>query len=66
MKSILRALAIAALVVPFSVHAADELSEATVKTHITAILRTLGVNSRTEAVLLVQRMGWFDDTQTNA
>ena len=31
MKSILRALAIAALVVPFSVHAADELSEATVK-----------------------------------
>lgn len=42
------------------------LSEATVKTHITAILRALGVNSRTEAVLLVQRMGWFDDTQTNA
>jgi len=31
MKSILRALAIAALVVPFSLHAADELSEATVK-----------------------------------
>lgn len=31
MKSILRALAIAALVVPFSIHAADELSEATVK-----------------------------------
>lgn len=36
------------------------LSEATVKTHVTAILRALGVNSRTEAVLLVQRMGWFD------
>lgn len=36
------------------------LTEATVKTHITAILRALGVNSRTEAVLLVQRMGWFD------
>ncbi|MDP2793578.1 MAG: copper-binding protein [Sulfurisoma sp.] len=31
MKSVLRALAIAALVVPFSIHAADELSEATVK-----------------------------------
>jgi Cu(I)/Ag(I) efflux system periplasmic protein CusF len=31
MKSILRALAIAALVVPFSIHAAEELSEATVK-----------------------------------
>lgn len=31
MKAILRALAIAALVVPFSVHAADEMSEATVK-----------------------------------
>lgn len=31
MKSILRALAIAALVVPFSLHAADELSEGTVK-----------------------------------
>jgi len=31
MKSILRALAIATLVLPFSIHAADELSEATVK-----------------------------------
>jgi Cu/Ag efflux protein CusF len=31
MKAILRALAIAALVLPFSLHAADELSEATVK-----------------------------------
>ena len=31
MKSILRALAVAALVLPFSLHAADELSEATVK-----------------------------------
>jgi Cu/Ag efflux protein CusF len=31
MKSTLRALAIAALVVPFSIHAAEELSEATVK-----------------------------------
>ncbi|RLJ68511.1 copper-binding protein [Sulfurisoma sediminicola] len=31
MKAILRALAIAALVVPFSIHAADALSEGTVK-----------------------------------
>lgn len=36
------------------------LSEATIKTHISAILRALGVTNRTEAVLLVQRMGWFD------
>jgi DNA-binding NarL/FixJ family response regulator len=37
------------------------LSEATVKTHISGILRALGVSNRTEAVLLVQRMGWFDN-----
>lgn len=42
------------------------LTEATVKTHVTAILRALGVNSRTEAVLLVQRMGWLDSPPADA
>ncbi|MEO0057066.1 MAG: hypothetical protein RIT17_503, partial [Pseudomonadota bacterium] len=32
------------------------ISEATVKAHITAILRKLGVNSRTQAVLLAAKL----------
>lgn len=35
-----------------------DLAEPTVKHHISAILRALGVDSRTEAVLAVTRMGW--------
>lgn len=34
------------------------LAEPTVKNHVSAILRALGVNSRTEAVLAVTRLGW--------
>lgn len=34
------------------------LAEPTVKNHISAILRALGVSSRTEAVLAVTRRGW--------
>ncbi|RDJ21925.1 DNA-binding response regulator [Bosea caraganae] len=34
------------------------LAEPTVKNHISAILKTLGVGSRTEAVLAVTRLGW--------
>lgn len=34
------------------------LAEPTVKNHISAILKTLGVSSRTEAVLAVTRRGW--------
>ena len=34
------------------------LAEPTVKNHISAILRALNVNSRTEAVLAVTRLGW--------
>ena len=34
------------------------LAEPTVKNHVSAILRTLGVDSRTEAVLAVSRLGW--------
>lgn len=34
------------------------LAEPTVKNHVSAILRTLGVDSRTEAVLAVARLGW--------
>ncbi len=34
------------------------LAEPTVKNHVSAILRALGVDSRTEAVLAVSRLGW--------
>ena len=34
------------------------LAEPTVKNHVSAILRALGVSSRTEAVLAVSRQGW--------
>ena len=34
------------------------LAEPTVKNHVSAILRALGVDSRTEAVLAVGRLGW--------
>ncbi len=34
------------------------LAEPTVKNHVSAILRALDVNSRTEAVLAVTRLGW--------
>ncbi len=34
------------------------LAEPTVKNHVSAILRALGVDSRTEAVLAVTRLGW--------
>ncbi len=34
------------------------LAEPTVKNHISSILKTLGVSSRTEAVLAVTRRGW--------
>jgi DNA-binding NarL/FixJ family response regulator len=33
------------------------VSEATIKAHVTAILRKLGVNSRTQAVIAAQRLG---------
>lgn len=35
-----------------------DLAEPTVKNHISAILKALGVNSRTEAVIAVTRLGW--------
>jgi len=34
------------------------LAEPTVKNHVSAILRALGVDSRTEAVLAASRLGW--------
>jgi DNA-binding NarL/FixJ family response regulator len=34
------------------------LAEPTIKNHISAILKALGVNSRTEAVVEVTRLGW--------
>jgi DNA-binding NarL/FixJ family response regulator len=34
------------------------LAEPTVKNHVTAILRALGVTSRTEAVITVNKLGW--------
>ena len=33
------------------------VSEATIKAHVTAILRKLGVHSRTQAVIAAQRLG---------
>lgn len=35
-----------------------DLAEATVKSHVSAILRALDVTTRTEAVLAVSRLGW--------
>lgn len=35
-----------------------DLAEPTVKNHVSAIFRALGVGSRTEAVLAVTRLGW--------
>ena len=35
-----------------------DLAEATVKNHVTAILRALKVTNRTEAVLAVAELGW--------
>ena len=35
-----------------------ELAEPTVKSHVTAILKTLGVSNRTEAVLAASARGW--------
>jgi DNA-binding NarL/FixJ family response regulator len=37
------------------------LAEPTVKNHVTAVLRALGVSSRTEAVLAAARLGWKID-----
>jgi DNA-binding NarL/FixJ family response regulator len=38
------------------------LAEPTVKNHVSSILRTLGVSSRTEAVLAVTGLGWSKPT----
>jgi DNA-binding NarL/FixJ family response regulator len=35
-----------------------DLAEPTVKNHVTAILKTLKVSSRTEAVVAVNNLGW--------
>ena len=35
-----------------------DLAEPTVKNHVTAILKTLGVSNRTEAVLAASAHGW--------
>lgn len=43
-----------------------DLSEGTVKTHVAAIFRALGVNNRTEAVLAVQRFGIDPDSDISA
>lgn len=45
------------------------VSEATIKAHVTAILRKMGVNNRTRAVLEVQKLGisapvFLDDEST--
>ncbi|CAM4105367.1 response regulator transcription factor [Kerstersia similis] len=47
---------------------ADDLgvSEATVKAHMTAIMRKLGVSNRTQAVSLVARLGLAQDSVENA
>jgi DNA-binding NarL/FixJ family response regulator len=34
------------------------LAESTVKNHVSAILKALGVSNRTEAVLAVSALGW--------
>jgi DNA-binding NarL/FixJ family response regulator len=40
------------------------ISDQTVKNHITAILRKLGVNDRTHAAIYVLQRGWISDVQT--
>ncbi len=35
-----------------------DLAEPTVKNHVSAILKSLGVSNRTEAVLAVSALGW--------
>jgi len=40
-----------------------EISEATVKSHVSAILQKLGVNSRTQAVILANRLLADDPTR---
>lgn len=40
------------------------ISDQTVKNHITAILRKLGVNDRTHAAIYVLQRGWIGDVQT--
>ena len=37
------------------------MAEATVKNHVTAILKTLGATNRTEAVIAAGRLGWKPD-----
>jgi len=34
------------------------MAEATVKNHVTAILKALGASNRTEAVIAAGRLGW--------
>jgi DNA-binding NarL/FixJ family response regulator len=36
------------------------VAEATVKTHMTAVMRKLGVSNRTQAVLIARRLGLTD------
>jgi DNA-binding NarL/FixJ family response regulator len=43
-----------------------ELAEPTVKNHVTAILKTLGVSNRTEAVLAASARGWEIDAVQRA
>ena len=38
-----------------------DMAEATVKNHVTAILRMLGATNRTEAVIAAGRLGWKPD-----
>jgi DNA-binding NarL/FixJ family response regulator len=38
-----------------------DMAEATVKNHVTAILKTLGASNRTEAVIAAGRLGWKPD-----
>jgi len=40
------------------------ISDQTVKNHITAILRKLGVNDRTHAAIYALQRGWISDVQT--
>ncbi len=43
-----------------------DISEATVKSHVSAILQKLGVNSRTQAVILANRLSVHDSTRNAA
>ena len=40
-----------------------DISEATVKSHVSAILQKLGVNSRTQAVIVANRLAVDDSTR---